>query len=123
MRIGWVIASRMPAIPLASVWRAAKPTTRPSTAEEARMPVASLLIDGICAAASAIPIRMIVAKISRRTSRSRVAATGDSSPTPTATVSFLPRRDSARSTISAITRAPKRYAPAVIQSLVSTAAV
>ena len=37
-------------MPLASVWRAAKPTTRPSTAEEARMPVASLLIDGICAA-------------------------------------------------------------------------
>ena len=40
MRIGWVIASRMPAMPLASVWRAAKPMTRPSTAEEASRPVA-----------------------------------------------------------------------------------
>jgi hypothetical protein len=72
------------------------------------MPVASLLIDGICAAASAMPIRMIVAKISRRTSRSRVAVTGESSPTPTTAVSFLPRRDSARSTISATMSAPRR---------------
>ena len=37
MRIGWVIASRIPATPFASVWRAAKPTTRPSTADEARI--------------------------------------------------------------------------------------
>ena len=42
IRIGWVIASRIPAIAFASVWRAAKPTTRPSTADDARMPVATL---------------------------------------------------------------------------------
>ena len=104
MRIGWVIASRMPAIPLASVWRAAKPTTRPSTADEARMPVASSADGGDLRGASATPIRTITAKISRRTSRRRVVATGDSSPPATASVSFLPRRDSARSTSSAITK-------------------
>ena len=59
MRIGWVIASRIPAIALASVWRAAKPTTRPSTADEARMPVASRLTDANCASASAMPNTMM----------------------------------------------------------------
>src|SRR5918998_11592 len=36
IRIGWVIASSTPATALASVARAAKPTTRPSTADELR---------------------------------------------------------------------------------------
>ena len=56
MRIGCVIASRIPAMPLASVWRAAKPRTRPSTAEEARMPLATPDASGICDAATATPI-------------------------------------------------------------------
>src|SRR4051794_38296204 len=98
MRIGWVIASRIPAIPFASVWRAAKPTTRPSTAEEASSPVARRLTDGNCASASATPSRMIVAKISRRTSRRRVTATGESSPAPTAWLTRWPRLVSCRST-------------------------
>ena len=41
IRIGCVIAIRIPATMLARVWRAAKPITRPSTALEARIPVAS----------------------------------------------------------------------------------
>jgi len=85
--------------------------------------VASLLIVGICAAAKPMPITMIAAKISRRTSRSRVVATGDRSPTPTAWVSLRPRRERAWSTSSAIRKAIRMYAPAAIQSLVSTAAV
>ena len=83
MRIGWVIASRIPAIALASVARAAKPTTRPSTAEEARMPVATWRTGPNCQTANASPTTMISAKIRRRTSRSRVLATGDSSPPTT----------------------------------------
>ena len=75
-----MIASRTPAIPLASVARAAKPTTRPSTADEARIPVATRRTESNCQAASASPMITIRAKISRRTSRRRVVATGDSSP-------------------------------------------
>ena len=57
MRIGWVIASRMPAIALASVCLAAKPTTMPSTADEARIPVATRLTDGNWISASQGPGR------------------------------------------------------------------
>ena len=88
MRIGWVIASMIPAIALASVARAAKPTTRPSTAVEARIPVASRRAASNWASASAIPITMMPAKISRRTSRRRVVATADSSPPATAALSL-----------------------------------
>jgi hypothetical protein len=113
----------MPAIPLARVWRAAKPTTRPSTADDARMPVAISLTPGIAAAASPKPIRMISAKISRRTRRSRVTATGDSSLPLTVRASVRPRRSSIRSTTSAITKATRMVTPAWIQSPVSAAAV
>ncbi len=113
MRIGWVMASRMPAIPLASVCRAAKPTTRPSTAEEARMPVATFSTAGNFDSASPMPTTMMVAKINRRTSRRRVFATGERSPPTTAWLSFSPRRASARSTISAITNVTTRIAAAV----------
>ena len=61
IRIGCVIASRTPAMPFASVWRAAKPTTRPSTAEEARIPLATLDSSGKFDAATATPIRTISA--------------------------------------------------------------
>ena len=61
IRIGCVIASRMPATAFASVWRAAKPTTRPSTAEEASTPVATRLTAANWLSASATPITMIAA--------------------------------------------------------------
>src|SRR5215210_2817304 len=114
MRIGWVMASRIPAIALASVWRAAKPTTRPSTADEARIPVATRFTDGNCASASATPSRMITAKISRRTSLRRVAAIGESSPFLSASPILCPRRASARSTSSAKAKASRIVATAVI---------
>ena len=60
MRIGWLIASRIPATAFASVWRAAKPTTRPSTADEASTPVATRLIAANWLSASASPITTIV---------------------------------------------------------------
>ena len=72
IRIGWVMASRMPAMALASVWRAAKPTTRPSTADEARMALATLESSSKFEAATAAPISRIAALTSRRTRRRRV---------------------------------------------------
>src|SRR5215210_2431025 len=107
MRIGWVIASRIPAIALASVWRAAKPTTRPSTAEDASRPVASRFTDGNCASASASPSTRMIAKTSLRTRRRRVTATGESCSTR------CTRRDSARSTSWAATMASSSVAAAV----------
>ena len=67
--------------------------------------MASRRADSNWASASAMPITMMPAKMSRRTSRSRVVATGESSPPATATLRRSPRRDSARSTSSAITNA------------------
>src|SRR5215210_6883599 len=107
MRIGWVVASRIPATALARVCRAAKPTTRPSTAEEASRPVARRLTEGNCASASAMPSRMMMAKISLRTRRSRVAATADSSS------ARRTRRESARSTSWADAIASSTVAAAV----------
>ena len=90
IRIGCEIASRIPAIPLASVWRAAKPTTMPSTADEARTPVAVRLTASNWLSASITPISTIDTVIRRRTSRSRVVATGDSGPTA-AVAAFVAR--------------------------------
>lgn len=114
MRIGCVIARRIPAIAFASVCRAAKPTTSPSTADDASTPVATRLIAANWASASASPMTMIPAKISRRTSRSRVVATGESSPAPTASPRVRPRLAIARSTSFATTKASTTVAPAVI---------
>ena len=61
--------------------------------------------------ASATPIRTIAAKISRRTRRRRVFATGESP-----SVSFVPRRTSVRSTISAIAIATTTVTIAVTTS-------
>ena len=91
MRIGCVIASRIPAIAFASVWRAAKPTTRPSTAEEARMPLATLDSSSKFDAASATPIRMMPAETSRRITRRRVFVAADSSPRVTSSPTLAPR--------------------------------
>ena len=52
----------------------------PSTAVEARMPVANRLIEVNWLSASATPIRMIARKSRRRISRSRVRASRESSP-------------------------------------------
>ena len=93
MRIGWVIASRMPAIPLASVWRAAKPTTRPSTAEEARMPLATLDSSSNFDAATRAPIRMIAGDHQPADERAAASRTGDSSPRATIAPTAPPRRD------------------------------
>ena len=107
----------MPAITLASVCRAAKPTTRPSSADEASRPVATRLTAGNCASASAIPITMIRKKISRRTSRRRVSATAEIDRPPTPSRKLLRRRaGSARSTSLAITMATTTVAMAVIVS-------
>src|SRR5918993_265369 len=72
MRTGCVIASRIPAMALASVCRAAKPMTRPSTAEEASRPVATLDTSGIWAAAMPAPMTKMSAKTSRLIKRMRV---------------------------------------------------
>jgi hypothetical protein len=92
----------MPAIELASVWRAAKPTTRPSSAEEARIPVATRWTDGNWLSANAPPITRIVTKTSRRTSRSRVSAIGDKSPPAIRVAARWACRLSSLLTISAI---------------------
>ena len=56
MRSGWVTASRMPAIALASVWRAAKPMTAAAIALEARIVLATRSSSANCDSASATPI-------------------------------------------------------------------
>jgi hypothetical protein len=70
--IGCVTASRRPAAMLPSGCRAAKPRTRPITALEARMPVASRLISANWLRARARPMIRIETKTRRRTTRSRV---------------------------------------------------
>ena len=107
-------------MPLASVARAAKPTTRPSTAEDASTPVATRRTESNCHAASARPMITISAKMRRRTSLRRVVATGESSPPRTRSPTLWPRRASARSTISAITKARTTVTIAVIQLLFSS---
>ena len=107
MRIGWLMAMSTPATALASVCRAAKPTTRPSTADEASTPVARRLTAANWLSASASPMTMIAANTSRRTSRRRVLATGESSAgAPGRTDRRLPPRLAiARSTTCASTTA------------------
>ena len=108
-------------MPFASVWRAAKPMTRPSTAEDARRPVAILLASGIFRAAMNTPISTIPRKTSRRMRRRRVWADGDSSPRVTSSPTFLPRLAIARSTIWAMTNAITIAMPAPIQSSLDAA--
>ncbi len=64
------------------------------------------------ASASAMPITMIPAKMSRRTSRSRVVATGDSSPPATATLRRSPRRGKGAVHQLAVTNASTRVTTA-----------
>src|SRR4051794_2781966 len=117
IRIGWVMARRIPAIPLASVCRAAKPTTRPSTADEASTPAAARFTAANCMSAKAIPITRMPAKTRRRGRRSRVSATAESSPwTWTKLASFAPRRASARSMASASVTVPISVSAAVSSS-------
>src|SRR3954468_1318328 len=113
IRIGWVIASRMPATPFASVWRAAKPTTRPSTGLDASTPVATRFTAANWLSASIRPITLMPAEISRRTSRSRVLATGEIGP-GMAFASLAPRPEIARSTMCASTNAPTSVSTAVM---------
>ncbi len=80
MRIGCVIASRIPAMAFASVWRAAKPTTRPSTADEARMPFATLESSSKFDAAIATPMSRMHRRDQPPAPRRRVWVAGDSSP-------------------------------------------
>ncbi len=75
--------------------------------------MATRLTEGNCASARAMPITMIEAKISRRTSRRRVSATADRLRPDTASVTFRPRFSSARSTSSASTKAITTVAIAV----------
>ena len=60
-RIGWVIASMIPAMKFASVWRAAKPRIAAAIAPEASSDAASSLRPANWASASAKPIRMMTA--------------------------------------------------------------
>src|SRR5512132_2858322 len=102
IRIGWVMASRTPETRLAITWRPAKPMMIPSTAVEARTPVAKRLMDVNWLSASATPIRMIVRKSSRRISLSRVRASRDSSPVSIRMVAVTARPISRRSTMIAM---------------------
>ena len=80
------------------------------------MPVATWRTGPNCQTANASPMTMISAKIRRRTSRSRVLATGDSSPPTTRCERPFPCRASMRSTTSATTTAATTIAMAMIQS-------
>ena len=102
IRIGWVIASRMPETRFAITWRPAKPMMIPSTAVEARMPVAKRLIEVNWLRASATPIRMIARKSRRRIRRSRVRASRESSPVSSRVAAWTARPISRRSTTIAI---------------------
>ena len=86
------------------------------------MPVAMLLTLGICVSATANPMTMIAAKTRRRIIRTRVMATGDSSPPATAALSRWPRRMRVRSTTCATTMATSTAATAATHSAVSTSA-
>src|SRR3954452_4462952 len=115
MRIGWVMASRIPAMQLASVCRAAKPTINPSTADDASTPAAARLTAVNCISPSETPITRIPTNTSRRSSRRRVSATADSSPPGwTKPASLAPRRTSARSITSASATEDRIVAIAVI---------
>src|SRR3954454_16839536 len=110
------MASRIPAIRFASVWRAAKPTTRPRTAEEASTPAAVRLTAGNCISASATPITMIPTKTTRRSRRRRVSVTAETSPRETKPANFDARRTSARSMTAAMTSAISTVSSAEIVS-------
>ena len=99
-------------MPLASVWRAAKPITSPSTADEARMPVATPCASGNLAAATPTPIRTITTNTSLRISRRRVWFAGESSPRVTTSPTRVPRLAMMRSTICATTNAITTTTPA-----------
>src|SRR4051812_27707756 len=86
------------------------------TADDARMPAAVRLTAANCISASVKPMTMIATKTSRRSSRRRVSATAESSPPRTDAASFVPRRTSARSTISAKAVANRIVAAAVTSS-------
>jgi hypothetical protein len=83
MRRGWVIARMSPAIALAIVCRAAKPTMAAAMALEASTVSASRPSAVNCESAVATPTSTITASITRRRKRSRVSATGESSPPAT----------------------------------------
>src|SRR5918999_2943122 len=88
----------------------------PSTAEDARIPVATRLTAGNWLNASATPSSTIATEISRLTSRSRVLVTGESGSSATRARSRAPRLTIARSTTRAATTATSTVAPAVITS-------
>ena len=84
---------------LAIVWRAAKPITRPSTALDARIPVASRWILAKLLSASAAPISRMTTKTRRRTSRSRVCGGArDAAPRVTLAATCPARAITSRST-------------------------
>src|SRR5215207_512411 len=114
MRSGWVMASTIPAIALASTWRAAKPTTAAAMALEASTVEArrSRLVN--CARASASPTTMIDASTTRRRKRSRVSTTGLRSGPPSASANRCARPRIARCTRATRTRAANSVIPAVM---------
>src|SRR4051812_18125471 len=103
MRSGCVTASSRPATPLASVWREAKPTTAATMALEARNGETSVCSEPNWTSATATPIVMIAASISRGRKRSGVSIPGLSRPPASLVATASARRDSARSTRSTAT--------------------
>src|SRR3954462_13011368 len=116
IRIGCGNATTTPATRLAITWRAAKPMMIPSTAVDARTPVAKRLIEANWLSARATPIRMISRKRRRRTRRSRVRAARESSPVSMRTAALMARPSSSRSTMTAIAIATSIVIAAEISS-------
>src|SRR3954447_26725605 len=116
IRIGCVNATTTPATRLAITWRAAKPMMIPSTAVEARTPVANRLIEANWLSARATPIRMIARKSRRRIRRRRVRASRERSPVASRVAAVTARPIRKRSTMTAIAIATSSVIAAEISS-------
>ena len=101
---------------LAIVWRAAKPITRPSTALDARIPVASRWILAKLLSASAAPISRIATKTRRRIRRNRVCAARETLTSVTRPATWPARAITSRSTMKAVTIATAIVIRAEIRS-------
>src|SRR3954452_7671976 len=108
------MASMIPAMRLARVWRAAKPTMAAASAPEASTLVARRLTPVNCERAMKVPPRMITSPTSRRTKRSRVSTSCETPPRSIRPASLLPRARNQRSTSKAASSARPSVMTAVI---------
>jgi hypothetical protein len=115
--IGWTIASRIPAIALASVWRAAKPTTAAVIALEARIVRPTRSSESNSDRAIAMTMVAMTASIARRAKRRRVAVSRERPLSPvTSPASFVARRTRKRSMKKTIS-APASSVPSAVKRL------